>query len=116
MSENFPETLQEVTEGIELLQGAIPDLMQAFGALGEAASEEAALSPKVKELISLAIAVSVRCDGCIAYHAKAVADCGATRAEVAEAIGTAIHMGGGPSVVYGGAALRAFDAFLQDHG
>ena len=33
------------------------------------------------------------------------------REEVAEAIGVAIQMGGGPSMVYGGQALRAYDEF-----
>ncbi|MBZ8132978.1 carboxymuconolactone decarboxylase family protein [Afifella sp. IM 167] len=113
MGKNFPEITREVMDGIELLQEAVPGVMAAFGALGEAASEDRALSPKTKELISLAIAVAVRCDGCVAYHAKSVLECGATRDEVAEAIGVAIHMGGGPSVVYGGAALKAFDAFVK---
>jgi alkylhydroperoxidase/carboxymuconolactone decarboxylase family protein YurZ len=38
-------------------------------------------------------------------------DYGATREEVAEAVSTAVHMGGGPSMVYAGEALRAFDQF-----
>ncbi|WP_026381747.1 carboxymuconolactone decarboxylase family protein [Afifella pfennigii] len=114
MSKDYTDIATQVMEGIELLQGAAPDIMSAFGALGQAVGEDKALSTKTKELISLAIAVAVRCDGCVAYHAKAVLDCGATRAEVAEAIGVAIHMGGGPSVVYGGAALQAFDAFVED--
>ena len=52
-----------------------------------------------------------RCDGCVAYHAKRVYELGASREEVLETIGVAIQMGGGPSMVYGGEALRAFDAF-----
>jgi alkylhydroperoxidase/carboxymuconolactone decarboxylase family protein YurZ len=43
-------------------------------------------------------------------------DRGASRAEVAETIGVAIHMGGGPSMVYGAEALRAYDAFAGERG
>ena len=40
-----------------------------------------------------------------------MAELHATREEVLETLGVAIQMGGGPSMVYGGEALRAFDAF-----
>ncbi|MEQ1811541.1 MAG: carboxymuconolactone decarboxylase family protein [Terricaulis sp.] len=36
---------------------------------------------------------------------------GASRQEIAEALGVAIQMGGGPSVNYAADALRAFDQF-----
>jgi AhpD family alkylhydroperoxidase len=51
-----------------------------------------------------------RCDGCIAYHAKAAAAAGATRAEVAELLGVALLMDGGTASVY---APRAWAAFLE---
>ena len=62
------------------------------------------LSPRLRdlrqampeELIALAIAVAMRCDDCIAFHVKA----GTSRAEVTEALGMAIYMGAGPSVMY----------------
>ena len=66
---------------------------------------------KTKELIALAIAVAVRCDGCIAAHAKAAAREKATEKEVAEAIGIAISMSGGPGTVYGPRAIAAFRSF-----
>ena len=79
--------------------------------MGKAAYGNGALDAKTKELIALAIGITVRCDGCISHHTKRVCELGATRAEVVEVIGVAIHMGGGPSMVYGGEALRAFDTF-----
>lgn len=54
---------------------------------------------KAKELMALSIAVCVRCDGCIAYHVHDALEAGASRDEIAEAIGVAVLMGGGPSVV-----------------
>ncbi len=50
-------------------------------------------------------------DGCVAYHTRVAWKHGATRAEVAETVGTAVYMGGGPAAVYGADALRASDEF-----
>ena len=94
---------QEVIEGLKVptreLSRAIPDTWAGFTAMHDAAVAEGALSAKVKELIALAIAVAKACDGCIAYHAKAAARRGATAEEVAEALGVALLMNGGPASV-----------------
>ena len=66
---------------------------------------------ELKELLALAISVAIRCDGCVAYHTRGAARTGATRLEVAETLGVAIQMGGGPSMNYAADALRAFDQF-----
>ena len=67
--------------------------------------------PRPRKLIALGIAVAVRCDDCIAFHAKAAVDHGATRDEVSETLGMAIYMGAGPSVMYASHALEAFTQF-----
>jgi len=69
------------------------------------------LPAKIKELIALAIAVTTECDGCIAFHARGAARCGATAQEVAEALGVAILMNGGPGTVWGPRAYAAFQEF-----
>ena len=92
------------------LRKAVPSLAKEFGGLAREAIAPGALDSKTKELIALAIGIAARCDGCLAYHAKAAAKYGATREEVAEAIGVAVYMGGGPSMIYGAEALSAFDA------
>jgi len=79
--------------------------------LAIASITEGALDAKTKELMALAIAVAVRCDGCIAFHVHDAVDAGATADEIAEAIGVAILMGGGPAAVYGADALRAYEEF-----
>ena len=55
-------------------------------------------------LIALAIVVTKQC-GCMASHARGTARKGATPEEVAEALGVAILMNGGPGTVH---ATRAF--------
>jgi AhpD family alkylhydroperoxidase len=65
----------------------------------------------MRELIALAIAVTTECDGCIAAHARGAAGRGATAQEVAEALGVAIAMNGGPGSVWAPRAYAAFQEF-----
>ncbi|NBD94914.1 MAG: carboxymuconolactone decarboxylase family protein [Gammaproteobacteria bacterium] len=88
--------------------------MAAFGQLHKTNASDGALSAKTKELIALGIAITVRCDGCIAFHVHDAIQAGASRAEIVEAIGVAILMGGGPSMVYGTEALSALEQFEAD--
>ena len=108
---DYRASAKEVSDSSAALHQAIPEAMKGFSALGKGAYADGALSRKYKEMIALALSVASRCDGCVAYHAKRVAELGASREEVTEVLGVAIQMGGGPSRVYGGEALRAFDAF-----
>ncbi len=93
------------------LRAGAADVMHGFSAIAQAAIAAGALDPKTKELVALAISVAIRCEPCLAFHAEAAVKRGATRAEVLEAVGTAIYMGTGPSVMYAAAALEAFDQF-----
>lgn len=92
------------------LREAIPDVYAGFGGLHKAATAPGVLDTKTKELIALALAVSQQCDGCIASHARSAARAGATKEEVAEALGVTFLMNGGPATVY---APRAYAAFLE---
>ncbi len=91
----------------------IPEVGKAFQQLAAAATAEGALDTKTKELIALAIGITARCDGCVAFHAGAAVRHGANREEVLETIGMAIYMGGGPSLVYGARALEAYEPFAE---
>jgi AhpD family alkylhydroperoxidase len=116
MSMDPIQAAQAVVDGAGRLREVLPDTMRGLAALGAGTAKAGALEPRFKELIALAISIATRCDGCVAYHAKAARDRGATRAEVAEAIGVAIHLGGGTSMVYGAEALKAYDAFAGGRG
>ncbi len=95
------------------LRKAIPDVYKGFRELHEAALAPGALDTKTKELMALAIAVSDRCDGCIASHARGAARAGATKQEAAETIGVAFLMCGGPATIYGPRAYAAFCEFFD---
>lgn len=103
--------LEQLRPETRALRQAIPGVYTAFAQLHQAAMAEGALDVKTKELIALAIAVGKQCDGCIASHARGAAQAGATQQEVAEAIGVAVLMNGGPATVYGPRALAAFQEF-----
>lgn len=92
------------------LRHTIPHVYAGYKQLHDSALAPGALDVRTKELIALAIAVSKECDGCIAAHAHAAVQHGATPAEAADAIGVTFLMNGGPATVYG---ARAFDAFQE---
>ncbi|MBN9023378.1 MAG: carboxymuconolactone decarboxylase family protein [Rhizobiales bacterium] len=111
MKTSYDAAAEAVNAAAATLTRSHPDAMRGFKALGAAAYADGALNRKTKELIALALSVAARCDGCVAYHARRASELGIARAEVVEALGIALQMGGGPSMVYGGEALAAFDTF-----
>ncbi len=102
------EVLGELRQPARDLREHIPDVIAGYANMQRAAMAEGALSTKVKELIALAVAVTRQCDGCVAAHARGAARHNATEEEVAEAIGVAILLNGGPGTVWGPRALAAF--------
>ncbi len=110
MPHRHHETLQDLREPTRLLRHSIPDAWSGFLALHQAAMAEGEVPTRLKEAAAVAISVATRCDGCIAYHAKAAARAGATPGEVAEMLGVALLLGGGTASVY---APRAWEAYLE---
>jgi AhpD family alkylhydroperoxidase len=111
MSTNYPEHYAHLKGLMGQLHQEIPGTMSGFSKLHSGAVQDGALDTKTKELIALSIAVTVRCDGCIAFHVHDALVAGATREEIVEAIGVAVLMGGGPAVMYGAEALEALEQF-----
>lgn len=107
------QVMQDIAPLSRSLRKAIPDVYAGFSELHKAALAPGALDARMKELIALAISVVEECDGCIASHARGAARAGATREEVAEAIGVTILMAGGPATVYGPRAFSAFEDFVE---
>ena len=103
------EAMAELAAQGRALRSEIPDVYSANAALSRAVMTDGALTRRTKELIALAISVTRECDGCIDSHARGAVRSGATRAEVAEAMGVAIYMNGGPGTVWGPRALAAYD-------
>ena len=108
--ERNQQVLADLREPTKSLRRAIPDAWGGFVAMHDAAIADGEVTARLKEAAALAISVATHCDGCIAYHAKAVARAGASPAEVAEMLGVALLMDGGTASVY---APRAWEAFLE---
>jgi AhpD family alkylhydroperoxidase len=108
---DWPQTTKELASLLRTLRGDAPEVMKAFAGIAQAALAPKALDGKTKELIALGISVAIRCDDCIGFHTKAALQQGASREEVVEALGMAIYMGAGPSVMYATHALDAFEQF-----
>jgi len=102
---------QAVSANLATLRRGQPEMMKGFSDLAAAASRDGALDRKTKELIALALGVAAHCDACIGFHMQALVKLGVTRAEVEEALGMTVYMGGGPSLMYSANALAAFDEF-----
>jgi len=113
MEKNYPEITRVISANLRKLRNDIPDTMKGFSALAQAATRDGALDKKTKEPIALAIGVAAHCDGCIGFHAEALVKLGATREEVEEALGMAIYMGGGPSLMYAADAIAAYEQFQK---
>ncbi len=108
---NYPKHYEQLVQQMGKLGKVIPVAMTGFSQLHKASIADGVLDSKTKELIALGIAITVRCDGCIAFHVHDALKAGATKEEISETIGVAVLMGGGPSVVYGCEALEAVEQF-----
>jgi AhpD family alkylhydroperoxidase len=100
---------EQILEGVGELARLSPDTVKGYKTLHQAA-ETNHLDGKTRELIALAVAVTTRCDGCIAVHTAAARKQGATKEEVAAALGVAVAMNAGAALAYSTRALDAFDA------
>ena|SRR6266404_5607655 len=74
-----------------------PDTVKGYVTLGSAGQKVGRLGNKTRELIALAAAINLRCDG-------------ATKEEISEALAVAVGINAGAAVVYSTRALDAFDA------
>lgn len=87
-----------------------PEVLKGYSALSTSGDKAQHLDGKTRELIALAVAVTTRCDGCIASHVEAAIKHGAKREEVAEALGVAIALNAGAAFVYSARTLDAFES------
>jgi len=87
-----------------------PDTIRGYVELSSAGQKKNLLGAKTRELIALAVAVTLRCDGCITVHTEAAIKQGATKDDIAEALGVAAAVNTGAALVY---STRVMDAFKE---
>jgi AhpD family alkylhydroperoxidase len=80
---------------------ADPDRMKGCRTLAASRSTQAGqagqatLDPETRELVALAVAVTLRCGGCIATHVELARKRGATQEEITDALGVAVTVNAG---------------------
>ena len=104
---------RELLDRIGELGRLSPDTLKGYMTLSAAGNATGRLTPKIRELIALAVAVTSRCDGCITVHADAAFKHGATKEEVSEALGVAVALNAGAAMVF---SARALDALAAKQG
>ncbi|QEL64099.1 hypothetical protein OTERR_06230 [Oryzomicrobium terrae] len=109
--QSYKSLTQDVSAQLAKLRQSQSEVMAGFSQLAQAAIKDGALEKKTKEFVALGIAVASRCDDCIGFHVQTLVKLGATRAELEEVLGTAVYMGGGPSLMYAAHALKAYEEF-----
>lgn len=100
---------QHLLANVGKLQALSSDTVKGYLAVSGAGRKTAHLDEKTRQLISLAVAVTTRCDGCISIHTNEVVKAGATREQLAEALGVAVAMNAGAALVYSTRAMEAFE-------
>lgn len=101
----------QLAAGVKEFGHLTPGTVQAYAQLSSAGQKADLLGGKTRELIALAVAVTARCDGCITVHTDAALRLGATREEIAEALGVAVAVNAGAALVY---STRVMDAVREN--
>jgi AhpD family alkylhydroperoxidase len=107
---NWNDYHDRVRKGIAGIGRANPDIVRGYRTLSEAGKKSDLLGAKTRELIALAVAVTVQCDGCIVVHTEAALKNGATEEEIIEALSVAIQVKAGSALIYSTRALDAVKA------
>ena len=110
---DWNEYRKQLAAGVKEVGQLSPDTIKGYVELSSAGQKKDLLGAKTRELIALAVAVTVRCDGCIAVHTEAALRHGATKEEIAEALGVAIAVNAGAALVY---STRVMDAVKEYPG
>src|SRR3979411_165743 len=101
---------QQLVETIGKIGRLSPETVKGYNTLSAAGTTTNHLDAKTRELIALAVAVSLRCDGCITVHTEAAIKHGASKQEIAEALAVATTVNAGAALVY---SARVMDAFNE---
>ena len=107
---NWLEYRKELLSRIGEFGKLSPDTLAGYQTLSKAGNKTNQLDAKTRELIALAVSVTTRCDGCITVHTGEALRHGATREEIAEALGVAVALNAGSAMVY---SARVMDAVSE---
>lgn len=113
MMMDWNEYMKELMGSIGEIAKLSPDTVKGYQTLGGAGAKTGHLDEKTRQLISLAVAVTTRCDGCITVHTSAAIKAGASKEEIAESLGVAVAMNAGAALVYSARVMDAYDQKVE---
>ena len=107
---NWNQYRGQLASGVKEIGQLSSDTVKGYIELSSAGQKKNLLGAKMRELIALAVAVTARCDGCIAVHSEAAIRHGASKEEIAEVLGVAVAVNAGAALVY---STRVMDAVKE---
>ena len=90
------------------------EVYRRFTEMEKCTYKDGKLSRLQKELIAIGISVVINCESCMEWHIKQAIDCGASEAEIIEAVEVGIEMGGGPTTVSARFAMNVLDYYFSN--
>jgi AhpD family alkylhydroperoxidase len=106
---DWKQTIRDLNTRLKEFGSRSSDTLKGVALLAGAGGKTNHLDARMRELIALAVAVTTRCDGCIAFHAAEAMKLGVSDEEIAEALGVAVNLNAGAAMVYSGHVLDAVD-------
>ena len=88
------------------LEANAPEAMRAFVAFDKAAWAGGAIPRKYKELMAVAVALTIQCPYCIELHVDRAREMGASDPEIAEAVLAAAALRAGGAITHGTHAMN----------
>jgi AhpD family alkylhydroperoxidase len=101
---------EQVNAAVREMSTANPEIVKAYAGFAHANANSPHIDAKTRELIALAVAVTLRCDGCINAHTDAALKAGASKEEIVDALGVAIMVNAGATMVYSARTIDAYNA------
>ena len=100
----------QIAASVKEMSVANPEVIKGYSALHHANAKSTRLDARTRELIALGVAVTLRCDGCINAHVEAAIKAGVSKEEIVDALGVAIMVNAGATLVYSARTMDAFHA------
>lgn len=91
---------------LKKLETHAPEATKAFWAFDKAAWAEGAIPKKYKELMAIAVALTIQCPYCIELHVGRARESGASEPEIAETVLAAAALRAGGAVTHGTHAMK----------
>lgn len=111
MLENWKDVLASLKRHYGLIGETNPKFLSAYRDMNASLESNGALDVKTRELIAVAVAVTTRCEACIASHTAQAVQAGATEAELSAALGVAVSLNAGAAFAHSMKAIDAYRAF-----